>query len=354
MRYNSKQSHLLLTIDTSTNQSIILFLILKKISFRKILNALKVYISYLFSRILRTDFRWGYPISVSIEPSSFCNLQCPECPVGNGINTMKSTISAELFESIIDELSPYLLNLFLYFQGEPFLNKKLAQFAEYAARSKNIYTVISTNGHFLNEPTAISIIRSGLDKIIISLDGACSETYEKYRVGGNFELIIENILRLSELKKKLHSQTPHIELQFVVTAFNEHEIQQIKALSKKLGVDKLKLKSAQIYNFEKGSPMIPKNAKYSRYQPVGNVSFKIKSKLKNHCERLWNSAVINTKGEVLPCCFDKSAEHVVGNINKNSFSEINNSVAYRRFRQKLLNNRKSISICTNCTEGLYR
>ena len=328
---------------------------LKKLTFRKVFNAVKIYLSYIFSIIFKFSKRWGYPVSISIEPTATCNLHCPECPSGTDeLTRFKGNIDFSLFRKVIDETAPYLLNLILYFQGEPFFNKDIFKLIEYASVKKKIYSVTSTNGHFLTAEIARKIVLSGLDKIIISLDGTTQETYERYRRGGDLETVLSGIRNLISQREKLQSQTPIIVIQFLVFKFNEHEIEPVKELCKDLKVDRLELKSAQIYDFEKNSDLIPDIEKYSRYKKNANGKFEIKSKLKNHCRRLWEANVITNKGEVLPCCFDKDAKYSAGNVKEYKFSEIKNNIAAVSFREKLLKSRKQIDICRNCTEGLKK
>ena len=329
--------------------------ILKKTTFKKILNALKLYSGYLISIFFKEGKRFAYPVSLSVEPTSVCNLNCPECPTGLGeLTRYKGHIKFELYKKILDELSPYLLNLILYFQGEPFLNKEIFRLIEYSAIQKNVYTSISTNGHFLDSETAQRTVKSGLDKLIISLDGTDQETYEKYRKNGDLETVIQSIKNIVKWKEKLKSKTPYVVIQFLVFKFNEYQIPEIKRLSKELGVNKLELKSAQIYDYKNDTELIPDNKKYSRYKKGTSGKYQIKSKLKNKCKRLWEASVITNTGEVLPCCFDKDAKYSSGNIIKHSFKEINNNPASVNFRKKLLKNRKQIDICKNCTEGLRK
>jgi len=333
----------------------LLILIIKKLSVKKLINASKVYISYLLSIVYKTNKRFGFPLSISVEPTSICNLKCPECPTGlNKLTRYKGHINFNLYKKIIDELSPYLINLILYFQGEPFLNKDIFKLIEYSSKEKNIFTISSTNGHYLDVETAKQTIKSGLDKLIISIDGTNQEIYEKYRKGGDLETVIQGVKNIVSAKKELKSKTPYIVIQFLVFKFNEHQIPKIKKLSKELKIDKLDLKSAQIYDFENDSEFIPTNEKYSRYKKSTTGNYVLKSKLKNKCKRLWESSVITNTGEILPCCFDKDAKYSFGNITESSFKNINNNKKTIKFREIFLENRKQIDICKNCTEGLYK
>jgi len=327
--------------------------IIKKLTFKKLTNTAILYFSYISSNLFKYSKRFAYPLSISVEPTSVCNLNCPECPTGlDELTRYKGQIKFELYKKILDELSPYLLNLILYFQGEPYLNKEIFKLIEYSAKEKKVFTTTSTNGHFLDSETAKKTIESGLDKLIISLDGTNQETYVKYRKNGDLETVIQSIKNIIHWKKKLRSKNPYVVIQFLVFKFNEHQIPEIKKLSKELGVDKLELKSAQIYDFKNDTEFIPLNTKYSRYKKDAAGKYQIKSKLKNKCIRMWESSVITNTGEVLPCCFDKDAKHSSGNITQHSFKEINNNKESVKFRKALLSNRKQIDMCKNCTEGL--
>jgi len=335
-----------------------MFYFIKKITLKKIFNFIKIKISFFISTISKKSFRWGLPYSLSVEPTNICNLHCPECPSGNGeLTRSRGNILLDDYKKIIDESYKYLLNLFLYFQGEPFIYKNIFEMIKYAS-DKNIYTVTSTNGHFLSKENSQKIVESGLDKLIVSLDGTTQEVYERYRISGSLEKVIEGIKNLIEVKNNLKSKTPFVELQFLVLGTNEHQKNDFLKLGKSLNVNSIKLKTAQIYDYKNGSKFIPKDEKYSRYisqkvslsHPLTNPKYVLKKKLKNSCYRLWNSAVITINGEVLPCCFDKNAKHSFGNIKNNSITEVINNDNFKNFANRLLKNKKNIDICRNCEE----
>ncbi len=328
---------------------------IKKTSFKKLVNAGFLYISYCLHFLTKSTRRYAFPLSISVEPAPVCNLACPECPTGTGnLNRSGTYMDLPLFKKIIDELGPYLLNLNLYFQGEPFLSKTLFEMIAYAAKRKKVYTVTSTNGHFLSKENCEKLVRSGLDKIIVALDGTTPEVYESYRKGGSFDTVIKGLKQFIETRKQLGSKYPVIALQFIVFKFNQHQIDDVKRLAKELKVDALEFKSAQVYNFENDTFYIPTIEKYARYRKMPGGHHEIKNKLSNRCLRLYESSVITNSGEVLPCCFDKNADHAFGNISGYSFKSINNNAKALHFRKQLRNNRKGIAICRNCTSGLYR
>ncbi len=325
--------------------------LLSKLSWRRTWNLLKVYSSYRLTRWLKRPIQWGLPFSIAIEPTTACNLRCPECPSGlRNFTRPMGNLKADFFRQVIDELHRDIFYLTFYFQGEPYINPQFLEMVSYA-KSKGIYTATSTNAHFLNNENARLTIESGLDRLIISIDGSTQETYEAYRKQGKLANVIQGAKNVVKWKKQLKSKTPHIIFQFLVVAPNEQQIPDIYRLAKEIGVDEVKLKTAQIYDYEQGNPLIPTIDKYSRYARLPDGSYRIKNQLLNHCWKLWHSCVITWDGIIVPCCFDKDALHRLGDIKQQPFRELWFGEAYRQFRRQLLQGRDKIDICTNCTEG---
>jgi radical SAM protein with 4Fe4S-binding SPASM domain len=259
-------------------------------------------------------------------------------------------LKPELFEKIIDQVSKRLIYLTFYFQGEPFINKNFLKMVKYAS-DKKIFTSTSTNAHFIDEKVAEEIIHSGLDRLIISMDGTTQEVYEQYRVHGELDKVLEGTQNIIAAKKRLQSASPKVIFQFLVVKPNEHQIEDVYALAEKLGVDEVALKTAQIYDYKNGSPLLPTDQKYSRYRKTKSGLYEIKNKLRNHCWRLWHSAVITWDGDIVPCCFDKDAKYTMGKLESVTFREIWHNSTYRNFRNSIIQSRKNIDICQNCTEG---
>ena len=326
------------------------FRLLQKLTIRKIWNFLLLSLSYFLSSVLKKHFLWGYPSGLAIEPSSLCNLSCPECPAGtNNLSREKGLMDIELFNKILDETGLYLTFLTLYFQGEPFLNNRLFDMIK-RATEKNIYTATSTNGHFLTTENVRGIIESGLDRLIISVDGTTQEVYEKYRVRGDLKTVISGIEKVVKWKKKLHLSKPFVIISFLALSTNEHQIRDIKKLGKKLGVGKVVIKTAQVKDMSCRNNLVPAGEKLSRYKFV-NGHYELKNKPDNRCWRVWSSPVITFNGHIVPCCFDKNAEHSMGEVVATSFRDIWKGDYFRNFRERILKDRKTINICRNCTSG---
>lgn len=325
--------------------------LLSKASFARWRNAASILSSYHYSRLKKSAVIRGMPVSIAIEPTTSCNLRCPECPSGlRSFTRPTGMLDGDLFDRVLHQLGDTLMWLTLYFQGEPYLHPGFLDMVRKAS-DRGIYTSTSTNAHYLNEDTARATVTSGLDRLIVSIDGTSQEAYESYRRGGKLARVIEGTRNVVRWKKTLKSTTPHVIFQFLVVRQNEHQIPELTALAKDLGVDAVKLKTAQIYDFENGSPLIPSEDKYSRYTKNPGGTWSVKNALNNHCWKMWHSCVITWDGKVVPCCFDKDAHHVLGDIGKESFASIWNGARYHAFRSALLRTRSEIDICRNCTEG---
>lgn len=324
--------------------------LLKTFTFRKTGNLVLLALSYYLSKLFQKNLHWGKPFAFSVEPTTHCNLHCLECPSGQRLFSRPTgNMSQEVFQQFLNQVKHHCNYLTLYFQGEPYLNPHFFSFVKQAHKAK-IYVATSTNAHFLTPEYAYKTVESGLNRIILSLDGTDAQSYEMYRKGGDFEKVMEGIRNLVFAKKKAGKTTPQIILQFIVFKHNQHQIPDIQKLAKKLGVDKLELKSPQIYRQEEITDLQSDITRYQRYRQMSDGSYTIRKPLKNNCWRMWNSCVITWDGDIVPCCFDKDADFKMGNILKTPFAELWNSDKYNDFRREILQNRSQIEICRNCTE----
>lgn len=324
------------------------FLFLKYCSFKRICNLIKLHVSYIISVIIKQNLNISYPFSLTLEPTNQCNLHCPECPSGAGkLERANGRMEMELYKKVIDETSPFAFHLMLYFQGEPYLNPQFTDMVSYA-KQKKLYVSTSTNAQFITPENARKTIQCGLDKIIISMDGTTQEVYEIYRKGGSLEKVFEGIKNLVGAKNELKLKTPLIEIQFLVFSHNEHQMKEATGLAKKLGADKIRFKTAQIYDFDKIDELLPSNPKYTRYVIHKDKTISLKKNLNNRCKRLWTTSVITFDGNIVPCCYDKDGKYCMGNVSLDNFLNIWKNEAFNQFRKKILHYRKKIDICRNC------
>ena len=324
---------------------------LSKLTFTKLWNIGLVTGSYFYSRLVKKPVQWGLPFTVSIEPTTACNLRCPECPSGlRQFTRPTGNLKADFFRNVLDDIGNQLTYLIFYFQGEPYINPNFLSMVQHAS-DKGVYTITSTNGHFLNDANAKRTIESGLDRLIISVDGATQDVYEQYRKTGHLESVLQGARNVVKWKKRLNRRSPLIIFQCLVVRPNENQMQRLRVIADEIGVDQVVFKTAQVYDYKNGHPLIPLNEKYARYKKQKDGTYTLKHSLLNHCWKLWHSCVITWNGLVVPCCFDKDAQHQLGDLKNVPFRKIWYGPQYQFFRKKLFAGRNQIDICTNCTEG---
>jgi radical SAM protein with 4Fe4S-binding SPASM domain len=323
-------------------------------SVKRVVNLIKVVSSMAVTRLTGRVTVWGLPPILMVEPTNACNLRCPLCPSGAGTLTRpRGQMGLEAFTQIIDEVGETLCLIILWNQGEPLLHKSFVEMVRYAKRYK-IPVMTSTNGHPLSwDSVAEAVVASGIDEVIVALDGVRQETYEVYRQGGKVDVVIEGIRRLTAAKRHLGSRKPTVNLQFIVMRHNQGEIEEMRQLAKDLGVDKLTMKSVQVGTVEEATTFLPDDPHYRRYDFSGD-HLRTKGGDRFLCSRLWRGTVINWDGTVSPCCFDKDGEHVLGEVGQDGggLRSIWKSGRYRTFRDRVLKGRNRIGMCRNCTEGV--
>jgi radical SAM protein with 4Fe4S-binding SPASM domain len=303
--------------------------------------------SFLHSTMSGKPLIKGMPVAISAELTNNCNLKCPECASGSGLmKRARGFMDIGLFRKLINELDPYVYYINLYFQGEPMLHPDFFSFLEEAKNSK---TTVSTNGHFLTAENSESLVLSPLKELIISLDGMDQKTYSEYRRNGDFNKVIVGINNVVMARKKFRSSIK-IEIQFLVNRHNEKQISKVKQFARESGV-LLKMKSMQVISTGDAGDWMPSGSKYKRYMR-NKEGYVIKRSLPDRCRRLWYNPVITWDGKVVPCCFDKDADYIMGDLNLNSFREIWQGPAFNEFRSNILTGRSRIEMCRNCTEGL--
>jgi radical SAM protein with 4Fe4S-binding SPASM domain len=236
------------------------------------------------------------------------------------------------FKKIIDKLGPYLIHIDLVNWGEPLLNENIFDMVRYA-KKYHPDIKIDTNLTCLDEGSAEKLIASGLDKIVVSIDGLTRDTYSKYRIGGDFDKAMNNLKLLIRKRRKLKSLKPYITWQFLVFRHNEHEIDSAIKMGRKLGVDHVGITNAFIGDKE----WIPVNSKYSNYSDEvkkDNMTFDhFKSNDNVFCNWPWEAITINTNGSVSACCSVEEERDDFGNIFDQPFEELWNGDMYRIARR---------------------
>jgi radical SAM protein with 4Fe4S-binding SPASM domain len=295
-----------------------------------------------FFKALRFTMLPYSPSILNIEPGNICNLHCPLCPTGaNEPGLSKGYMDFGLFKSIIDEIGKGLVSINLYSWGEPLLNKNLVEMIEYAKKANsNVRITTSTNLNIADRALLKRLIASGIDEIIVSCDGACEDTYRKYRVGGHFELVIENMKYLVKAKNELGKNTK-IVWNFLVFKHNEHEVEKARQMAQQIGVDfrvglmrtsmKDEILKPHKQAIEKDKEWIPDNPLYSAYDkeiclPKKNI---------RTCRKPWQEISVNWDGKVFACCAIYEEKYNFGNIKEDSLKGIWNNKMFQQARREI-------------------
>jgi MoaA/NifB/PqqE/SkfB family radical SAM enzyme len=335
------------------------FVFSKNVTMRRFLNFCIITIQYLTIKPTRVI---GYPVELVIDPSDICNLRCPLCPTGQGRNDRsKGKMSFTNFRNIINELGPYLYRIDLHNWGEPLLNDEIYQMIRYA-KIFNIEVRVSSNLNTINRANAENLVASGLDVLIISLDGASQETYVQYRIGGQFNKVLDNIKMISESKQKLHTSKPFMIWQFLVMEHNEHEIFLAKKIAKDFFVGQLDFfgihcdMGREIFwnskaRFENTRKWLPHNERFCIY----DLATGERKNPPNTCNYLWTQSAINWNGSVSPCCGLYDEKFDFGNTLPLGFKSIWNNSKYRQARQivrtKKIGNSDYPNVCSHCVKN---
>ena len=283
---------------------------------KKLKNFLLANYEYRFKKIRLKSL----PYLAQIEPTNACNLKCPKCP--NRLNRRKiSFMSFGTFKKIIDEMEDYLFSVGVFNMGEPFLDKDIFEMIKYA-ESKNIKTHLNSNMILINEKNVDDLINSGLKYITMSIDGASQETYSKYRKGGDFDRLIENIKLIIQKKREYKTHFPFLEYKFIVFKHNEHEINKAEKMAKDIGIDFFTLSPSCVY-----TPISHKLDK----EALSMASSKINqmhdgnNSNKNGCYWLYKWLIVNADGGASCCCGSNKKKNDFGNVFEEDIKDIWNN-----------------------------
>jgi radical SAM protein with 4Fe4S-binding SPASM domain len=280
------------------------------------------------------------PYHFVIEPTNVCNLHCPLCSTGiNAETRSKGTLTLEKFKKLIDEIKDFALELYLQNWGESTLVKTLPEMIKYATDNK-IFVNLSTNLSInYSDEYLENLLKSGLGKLVIDVDGTTQETYEQYRVGGKLDVVLENTRKAIKFKKENNLKFPIITTKMLVMKHNEHQIDAFKKLSKELDVDQIELNNIQM-NPNTAKSWLPDNPefRYASYEKTGSVE---------PCHWPWSGFVVNWNGDVAPCCIVDDSDSDFGNILDDGLEKIWNNEYYVSARSEF-SKEKDISKSTIC------
>ncbi|MBN2354807.1 radical SAM protein [candidate division KSB1 bacterium] len=296
---------------------------------------------------LRLNRVWTPPTILQIEPGNICNLRCPVCHVVTDRQS-RGFMDFNHYKKLIDEVGERVFLIHFWGWGEPFMHPNVYDMIRYG-KSRGLQFISSTNGHFFEQGDhADRLIESQLDVLIFALDGIDAATYEKYRHRGDFDRALRGLNKLLQRKKELGATLPRINLRMLVTRDNETQVEAMKALAQKLGVDCFTLKTMYSFDNEKdGRCLVPKKPEYRRmtYDKDGNPI-----RITNTCKKLWNHPVVYWDGEVVLCDYYNKNELTLGNVFQNgtSLTDVWYGAGMRRLRSRFRRGEIDDFRCGHC------
>jgi len=300
-----------------------------------------------------------HPLSIIIEPTTRCNLDCLMCDPALRSRTKQQMTIAQ-FHHIAGQF-PHLQKLAIQGVGEPLMNPDFFDMVDYA-KSKKIFVYFNTNACLLNEKNCGRLIAAGPDEVRISIDGATKETYEHFRCGAVFEKVIENLTRFTALA----SDSIHIGVWFLAMKENINELPQMPELVSRAGVKNLYIQNLHSWGKDELSKSVVQDMGINRGGfaeiiaqtetqaavhgvTLNKVSDFSGQQTERGCQWPWFSTYISVEGCVTPCCVQGSNPDIInfGNIFETPFAEIWNNKKYQAFRRALKSDSPP-KICLGC------
>ena len=265
----------------------------------------------------------GLPIEIGIEMTNKCNLGCPFCAREEMVRP-EGDMSMDIFRKIVDEVKSYAEIIYLHGDGEPFLHQNIYEAILYAKKN-GLKVGVSTNGTTLNRKNAELLVETKIDYLIIAMDGVTKETYEKLRLYGKFEEVVDNVKGFLELSRESGADIFTI-IQFIEMDENRHESKAFYEYWKTHKPDVIRIKPY-----------------------VDLLEHSKKTHFNKPCFYLWRQTMIDWDGTVFPCCVDTNSKHRLGNIAEKSLAEIWNDTPILEMRGKHVRGEMNqIDICDTC------
>jgi MoaA/NifB/PqqE/SkfB family radical SAM enzyme len=283
------------------------------------------------ARRLRFTWNPARPIVAYAEPTLFCNLGCPSCPTGLKLDVRpRVAMDFEWFTRVLDELGPYLFFLNLYNWGEPLLHKQFPEMVAYAKRW-DIRVIASSNLSLQLEREYLErVVRSGLDKLKVGMEGTSQEEYARYRVRGNFDLVTKNMRLIQEIKRTLGTKTPKILIGFHVFEHNQGSIDEARRLHKEWGADGIAFSASFVSGQAEDRGIRASSIdRFNLYRAEGLKTSR------EPCSWLWGAVVANPSGSISPCCgvVDQHSDFEIDAHGKSLLGDVWNNALYRRARR---------------------
>lgn len=302
--------------------------------------------------MMRSVHRAGVPPILQIEPANVCNLRCLTCATGAELMQRPAALMTfDMYRDVIDQVKDYVCLIVFWSWGEPFTNKDSFRMIRYA-KDCGLLVHTSTNGHFFDtREQARKVIDSGLDSLIVAVDGLDQSTYEKYRKGGSLRRVIRSIKNVIAERESLGVNHPLLTLRFIVMKHNEDQVQRVEKFAEDLGVDRITFRSAVVRRstLDYQDTLTPHSSEFQRTgcNDIPSVVAP-KESLGNYCHRPYANLTVFSNGDVVACENDYNATEPWGNIAHQSLRQILSSNASRIFLRRFQKDLERYTFCREC------
>ena len=298
------------------------------------------------------------PVYMNLDTGPLCNLHCPFCWTGNGQGRLKrELLKPETFRKIAARLpldSLYEVGLFNW--GEPFLNPNLFDYIRFFA-SRGIHVVIHTNFSVADHDAAFmeQLIHTGIGEVVASVDGASSDSYGAYRVGGDFQRVTRNLGLLAATRSRLDREFPKIVFKMILHRFNQHEVDQAQALAASLGAEFLLQEQMGMPDSAREAWTSSRMQEKHGYEATTHFDRGTGAAVITECRQMWDSLVVGADGSVFPCCLVAEPESAIGNLTEQPFDTIWNGEKMQALRRYALDlNSPALEFPNSCAGCLFR
>ena len=307
------------------------------------------YVEYrkMFDSVNRFEIETKFPLYLQVELHQICNLRCEMCPItvpeARAKYITDDHLSWELYEKIILEAEKYdCPSLNPQGTNEPLLYQNLEDHIKFAKKHGFIDIMMNTNATLLSEERSKKILEAGLTRLRFSLDAATKETFEKIRIGADYESVMKNIERFVELRNQEGYKLPVVGVNFVKMKVNEHETDEF--------IEKWKDKVDFVVIQEFVPPEL--ECDYSEFYPSDSTYQKEITNSFN-CQQPWQRLFVHNTGDVSPCCTAFSTELSLGNVSKDTLYQLWNSDAMKNLRKiHKAGNYTENEWCKKCVNGM--
>jgi radical SAM protein with 4Fe4S-binding SPASM domain len=299
--------------------------------------------------LYRKSRPWSFPTFMNVELTNVCNLQCPVCPTGAGLlRRKKEYIDLGLFERLMEETSPHLLMVMLWGWGEPLLHPSFHETVR-IARSHGVLPLLSTNGQLLEkEDVREKLLAHPPECLIVAIDGLTDETNSRYRVGSKMEPVLEGVRRLTEERRRLGQESPHLNMRYIVMKHNEEELDRVEGFARRHGFDSLSIRSLSTVE-NRGDVqrnMAPSKPEWRAYEYRNGRRMKRET---FSCHIAFTCSAVFADGSVVVCDQDAHTSQVLGRFgNGRSFKNIWFGKEASSLRKVIRKKRDRIGFCREC------